>query len=531
MLRHISLVALLMLCPLGVASGDLQPGKTLEFQEEDHTVRIVHAELEQTDTTLTVHYQVANDSREDIWLCDRVVPWGFETYLDEDEQTLVIRRRFDALWNDPKGAWPPFVSFGAYRRLRSGESRKGSYLLSLPVHYRSGFTVRGLRRTSDPMHADRLAVEIGFYTENMFDILLQAYGEAAEAPENSERERSGYYRRLFYFAMVDEHEICADRDEVVSFPPIWHLHEDKEFAQMGQVVRATIDDCHIPYIGRPLDDQPTPDTPSLHTCTRVEITYEPSMLEFFFPSVSQRSLLSPAECDYLRSLKTTVIEDQASLESLACEIARGQFGGILTEGGVAHVVGRHGAQRETLLSVYTHGVVETESERYFQGKFAKEGLRTATAQIRPYEFRYQCSENLKDLWRRLRLCRFVQDKPLRDETIDRAGMRPSPTQWCDGLVRTYEHRIAPQRSFIMKPYRCPSAGEGRCHYAMNPNCEPNSPLDTVLLFETKAGWNQHGGPEVFTFDNHDPKGGCVLLNDGTVKFIRTEDELHALRWK
>ena len=53
----------------------------------------------------------------------------------------------------------------------------------------------------------------------------------------------------------------------------------------------------------------------------------------------------------------------------------------------------------------------------------------------------------------------------------------------------------------------------------------------VLLFETKAGWNQHGGPELFTFDNHEPKGGCVLLNDGTVKFIRTEEELQKLRWK
>ncbi|MDI9432852.1 MAG: hypothetical protein QM570_14145 [Planctomycetota bacterium] len=66
---------------------------------------------------------------------------------------------------------------------------------------------------------------------------------------------------------------------------------------------------------------------------------------------------------------------------------------------------------------------------------------------------------------------------------------------------------------------------------MNAACEANSPPDMVLLFETKAGWNQHGGPELFTFDNHDPKGGCVLLNDGTVKFIRTEEELHALRWR
>jgi hypothetical protein len=40
-----------------------------------------------------------------------------------------------------------------------------------------------------------------------------------------------------------------------------------------------------------------------------------------------------------------------------------------------------------------------------------------------------------------------------------------------------------------------------------------------------------GGPELFIFDNHDPRGGRVLLNGGTVKFIRTEDELRQLRWK
>ena len=69
------------------------------------------------------------------------------------------------------------------------------------------------------------------------------------------------------------------------------------------------------------------------------------------------------------------------------------------------------------------------------------------------------------------------------------------------------------------------------HYAINPNCKPDSPSDLVLLFETKAGWNQHGGPELFTFDNHDPRGGCVMLNDGTIKFIRTKEELQQFRWK
>ncbi|MDI6448836.1 hypothetical protein [Anaerobaca lacustris] len=68
-------------------------------------------------------------------------------------------------------------------------------------------------------------------------------------------------------------------------------------------------------------------------------------------------------------------------------------------------------------------------------------------------------------------------------------------------------------------------------YAMNPNCRGDSPKDMVFLFESRPGWNQHGGPELFAFDHHDPKGGCVLLNDGTVRFIRTERELHALRWR
>ena len=66
---------------------------------------------------------------------------------------------------------------------------------------------------------------------------------------------------------------------------------------------------------------------------------------------------------------------------------------------------------------------------------------------------------------------------------------------------------------------------------MNPNCTIDSPDDMVLLFEAKAGWNQYGGPELFIFDNHNPKGGCVLLRNGMIKFIRTEKELNNLRWK
>ena len=38
-------------------------------------------------------------------------------------------------------------------------------------------------------------------------------------------------------------------------------------------------------------------------------------------------------------------------------------------------------------------------------------------------------------------------------------------------------------------------------------------------------------PDVLPSLQRSSGGGCVLLNDGTVKFIRTKDELHVLRWK
>ncbi len=111
---------------------------------------------------------------------------------------------------------------------------------------------------------------------------------------------------------------------------------------------------------------------------------------------------------------------------------------------------------------------------------------------------------------------------------------PKSTNWFDAITSQVTMPKSAIKAIMIdrlkKPHVCPSVGEGKSTYAMNPKCKTDSPPDMVLLFETKAGWNQHGGPELFTFDNHDPKGGCVLLNDGTVKFIRTKEELQQLRW-
>ena len=102
------------------------------------------------------------------------------------------------------------------------------------------------------------------------------------------------------------------------------------------------------------------------------------------------------------------------------------------------------------------------------------------------------------------------------------GKYPTCDQWCDLLI---QHAEANQKQFL-----CRAAGRGPCHYAINPNCEPNSSRDVVLLFETKAGWNQFGGPELLTTENHRGEGCTVLFNDGHVEFVKAE-RLGQLKWK
>ncbi len=108
---------------------------------------------------------------------------------------------------------------------------------------------------------------------------------------------------------------------------------------------------------------------------------------------------------------------------------------------------------------------------------------------------------------------------------DNAEKYPTPKEWCD-LLRS---ELAEDCNHL---YICPSkisSGE-RCSYVMNPNAEPNSPLDTVLLFEGIGGWNQVGSVKLVNFDNHDSKGCTMLFCDYSIRFVKPE-EVGQLSWK
>jgi prepilin-type processing-associated H-X9-DG protein len=122
---------------------------------------------------------------------------------------------------------------------------------------------------------------------------------------------------------------------------------------------------------------------------------------------------------------------------------------------------------------------------------------------------------------------------------DHGGRYPRTDKWCDLLVEG-DYAVANQficpKLILYWPLAGgemlvrPRARKGLSYFAMNPDCEVNSPGDVVLLFESKAGWNQYGGPELLAPENHGDKGCNILFNDGHVDFVGTE-ELGELKWK
>lgn len=302
--------------------------------------------------------------------------------------------------------------------------------------------------------------------------------------------------------------------------------------------------------------------PDLSDCTKLEIRYYPSTLEYFLPNPKLTSVLSEEEKTYVESLKVLTISHEERIDSLAAQISQGSYDGRCPRRTYSYnrpvqVVCYRGDERLTSFTKIIDLIVAEDGRRFRYPKGLPDLEIIEPAEMRPFRLRFACADHM--LW--LRTAGSPVHRYLRRDLFHKDAKRyPAPEEWCDVVLLEWREQSAidPQdagrrlqaEQWVARQFACPSGSARgleqpyaepsltkselavlRSHYAMNPDWEPGSPPDTVLLFETKAGWNQHGGAELFTFDNHDPRGGCVLLNDGTVKFIRTEDELRRLRWK
>jgi hypothetical protein len=117
----------------------------------------------------------------------------------------------------------------------------------------------------------------------------------------------------------------------------------------------------------------------------------------------------------------------------------------------------------------------------------------------------------------------------------RHGQFPDPNRWCDILLKDgqahLENFVCPSIE-LQWPFRFTRPGPkmGRCHFALNTNCTLNSTPGTVLLFETKEGWNQCGGAELLTTERYDGMGCLVSDNEAAVTFVEA-NQLGSLKWK
>lgn len=479
---------------------------------------ITVTKLEINDKKLKLNYEIRNDSGQDIWI---LLGFGksdasVDLFIDKDERTLLLRRRFDVPFSGGGNIAP-----GRYVVMRTGETQLESVSLPVPVNSEYEFIDGQTRQAQGLEYATSLAIEIGYYDRDLPVRIRHTLEEAdriGKKPKNDDDRM-----RWFYFTgsldFNSSNEFLRQRNEEILLPYTYQWFKGEK------VLRTVVEDVRIPYKER--DNLSIKRyLPDLTRCTRVEIQYQPSMLEYFFPYPSQQSLLSPTERKYLRSGNTIVVQDQKDLMTFVNNIKNGipTSGGIVRERTTAQVVCYHDDEPPTYFAIYNDHSVVVDLKDQFGYHDGFPSLRTLTPRIEAFELRIQCAANLRNLWHRLRLYYKAYG------TIK--ILYPVPTEWCDSMTRAYKSRGLLDKYYKSpRPHKCPSAYEGKNHYAMNPNCKPDSPPDTVLLFETKAGWNQNGGHDLFTFINHDPKGGCVLLNDGTVKFIRTKEELQQLKWK
>lgn len=177
-----SLILTLTLCALiggyqqvqyGQDEGDLQDQNDVDpivialtrLDVNDLILDVNDQPLDVNDQTLELSYKIKNDSEHDIWICKdiKIYETGYdeEVYLDDDDETLVIRRRIDV----PTYVVWMFQPVSTYLRLSVGEDWAEALSLNLPVHsvrlFKPKWPERGIK------YARRLVVEIGYYTKDL----------------------------------------------------------------------------------------------------------------------------------------------------------------------------------------------------------------------------------------------------------------------------------------------------------------------------------------------------------------------------
>jgi len=531
MYRYTVSILTLSLCVLPTIQTQAKPDDSAAASQKAGVPTITVTKLDISDKILNLNFEIENNSDSEIWICEELefyTPEKSEICLLEDNQLLVIRRQLDL--SEPTGiAWAR-RPLGKYVRLSPGKKRYESLSANVPIDAFCIFEPgRNTQIPRELFYVSHVSIEIGYYVGNLPEMIFNMLLETEKTHNND--ESTPQMLKIFGGAITFNYfrEQVRNRDEEVWIP------YTRQQLKGEKVLRASIDGLRIPCKRALASDDKIGKT-FFEASTRLQIGYKPSAFDYFFPFASDQSLLSREEIEHLQSEQTFVVEDPNIIKAFADKIARGHpFHGAVRHNKIAQFDCYRNNEHLKSFAMYGNTILETEQKKRLSYEKGFLNIEMLTPEMQKLEYRVQCAINLRNLYYRLRFYNLILVKHKKESPVKGEVIYPTSTNWLDGLTSLSRLGVSDIGVFLSselkKPHVCPSVGEGRSTYAMNPNCRTDSPADMVLLFETKAGWNQHGGPGLFTFDNHDPKGGCVLFNDGTVKFIRTQEELQQLRWK
>jgi hypothetical protein len=397
MMRYAIMMVALLLCIPNVTELQAQSDDNTAVNNKAQAPTIAVTNLDVTDKNLKLSYEIKNTSKHDIWILFGSGKTGVEAevFMDKDDRTLLIRHRFDV---------PITVSvhniLGRYVLLRAGQTQTESVNLSIPVY--PAYTFWGGRKSRGTEYATHLAIEIGYYAGDlpgMISGILEEIDKLGDKNLDDElSELKYYFEGSLQFNKVNE--VLRQRGEEILIPYTY------QWLKGEKILRTFVEDIRIPYVGKHLFTIRHRRSPDILFCTRVEVQFQPSMLEYFFPYVGQQSLLNSIEKQSLQSIKTIVVEDSQVLMDFVNGINKGIFawGSVVREITAAHVTCYREDERLISFPIYDDDSVVTDDRDRFWYPEGSPGLRFLTPEIRPFELRVQCAANLRNLWHRLRLC-------------------------------------------------------------------------------------------------------------------------------
>ncbi len=255
MRKSVSLIIAVFLCIVLALCSEVESGDVPTAQEDD-VVKIVLTKLDVNDQTLEVGLKIINNTDHDVWICNGYeYPDGsicyFGRFMDKDNKTLVLRRRYNLTltWLERNAVPRNF----RYLRLHPGQEKAESHSFTLPVTPLSVFLSSPKGNAES---AQRLAIEIGFYDEDLRALILDVvdmaerigYDDSAISSLWQSGPLTYYYRFFGGFGITTSFKntsyfrdsVTSDGDEILMPPMNKTLNGE-------QVLRIEVDNVSIPY--------------------------------------------------------------------------------------------------------------------------------------------------------------------------------------------------------------------------------------------------------------------------------------------